>query len=71
MNAAAEGGLFCSKDHSKVSCSNCSISHNFAVNGGIFVADTDGFFELINSTLENNQAITIIIGEILDSAGLT
>ena len=43
------------------------MKNNFAVNGGIFVADTNGFVDLINSSINENAAISIGIGEIIDS----
>ena len=41
-NSAVEGGVFCAKDRSFISCSNCSIKNNFAVLAGMFMIDTNG-----------------------------
>ena len=71
MNSAAEGGIFCAKDASSISCTDCEISNNFAVSGGIFVVNTDGLVELKASHIHDNKAISIAIGEILDSVGVT
>ena len=70
-NAAAEGGVFCAKDGSKIECNECSIISNFGVNGGVFVANTNGYFKFNNSTLETNKAISVAIGEIIDSASVS
>ena len=54
-----------------MSCDNCTIRDNFAVNGGIFTSETNGFVKLKNSEITQNKAISVGIGEILDSVGLS
>ena len=43
------------------------MEENFAVRGGIFVSDLNGFMKFSNSTFQRNRAISVIIGEVLDS----
>ena len=40
------------------------------MNGGIFMIDTNGYIDIVNSTVKNNMAVSVGIGEVLDSVGL-
>ena len=70
FNAAYEGGIFCSKDNSKISCENCEIKNNFAVIGGVFATDTNGQMEFKNCTIKDNIAYSVGLGQVIDSVGL-
>ena len=60
--------MFNIESESVVKLYDSIVTENFAVEGGVVIAHIDGYFEFVNTTITQNYALSIIIGEILDTA---
>ena len=60
--------MFCANYMSQVSCTRCHIADNFALTAGVISVSVDGVFNMIESTLTRNMAISNPITLVTDSA---
>ena len=67
-NTSLQGGVFNIESESVVKVYDSLITQNFAVEGGVVKAHNGGYFEFVNTTITRNYALSITIGEILDTA---
>lgn len=53
---------------SSVQCTNCSVHNNFALTGGMSIVSTNGYFNIINSTITDNHAIQVPVAQLFDAS---
>jgi hypothetical protein len=58
--------VFYTKNQSVIKVYNSLFTNNFAVESSIIRAITSGYFEFYNTTITQNYALSVSIGEIFD-----
>ena len=71
FNSAVQGGVFNLQSESKIVCTNCSLTDNFAVSGGVVKATVNGQFEFFNSTFSRNMANEYLLFFMFDNVQLS
>ena len=62
--------MISTESESVVRAYDSTFIHNFAIEAGVVAASTNGYFEFYNTTITENYAMSISVGEIFDVANL-
>ena len=67
-NSAITGGVFVVESKSLVSIHDSIITNNFALEAGVVKAHINGYFEFDNTTITQNYALSVPVGDLVDGA---
>ena len=67
-NTSIQGGVFQIEFESVVKLYNCNLVNNFAVEAGVVRVNKDGHFEFTNVVIRENNAISMSVAELFDTA---